>query len=163
MADPVDNAADVPPVRGEMQERLAVFLGDWRAEGTSYGGTDQTSGDPRANGEAWVSTHTGRWHSGEFFLVQDERALPGGNVFDTIGVLGVDPETGGYASWSFENHGFHRRYDVTVDGDVWSFSGEHERATITFSDGGRTQTHVWEWRPGDEWLPLCERTAIRQD
>ena len=26
----------------EPQDRLAVFLGDWHAEGTSYGGEDQS-------------------------------------------------------------------------------------------------------------------------
>ena len=55
------------PKRGEMHEPLAIFLGDWKAEGTSYGGTDQSGADPRANGVPWKSTHTGRWHTGEFF------------------------------------------------------------------------------------------------
>jgi hypothetical protein len=40
-----------------------------------------------------------------------------------------------------------------------------ERATITFSDDNRRQRIVWEWRqtPDGEWLPLCERVAVRTD
>jgi len=161
--DPVAHDAEAPPTRSADHERLAVFLGRWQAVGTSFGGTDQSGGNPRANGVPWTSTHTGRWHTGEFFLLQDEEARPGGQVFDTISVMGVDPATGRYFSRSFENHGFSRDYDVTVDGNRWHISGPHERATITFSDDGRTQTHSWEWKPDAEWLPLCDRTAHRVD
>ena len=153
--------AERPPVRGPQHEALAVLLGDWRAKGTSFGSSDQTPEHPRANGFEWTSTHTARWHTGEFFLIQDERAMSGG-PFDTVSILGVDARTGRYFAQTFENHGFERRYNVSVDGRVWTFSGEHERATIEFSVDGNTQTIRWEWRPGDTWLPLCDRTAIRE-
>jgi hypothetical protein len=68
---------------------------------------------------------------------------------------------GRYFARTFENHGFYRRYDVTVDGNVWTFSGETERARIEFSDDGRRQTITWEWRPKDLWLPLCDRVATK--
>jgi hypothetical protein len=156
--------AEKPPQRNAQHEALAVFLGRWRAEGTSFGGTDQSGDDPRANGERWDSSHEARWHTGEFFLIQDERACIGGNqVFDTISILGVDAESGGYFAQSFENHGFERRYKLTRDGNRWTLTGEHERATITFQDGGRTQVIAWEWKPKGEWLPLCDRTARRID
>jgi hypothetical protein len=151
------------PTRGRAHDLLAIFLGEWRAEGTSYGGTDQSSGDPKKNGVPWTSTHTGRWHTGEFFLVQDERARPGGEVFDTLSVMGVDAATGRYFARAFENHGFYRHYEVSREGWTWTFSGETERATITFSEDGRRQDIVWEWRPADEWLPLCDRVATRID
>lgn len=155
--------AQAPPTRGSEHDRLAVFLGEWRAEGTSYGGTDQTGEDPRAHGVPWTSTHTGRWYTGEFFLVQDEKALPGGAEFDTLSVMGIDPTTGNYFVRSFENHGFYRHYDLTVNGDRWEISGEHERATTIFSNDNRTQTIAWEWKPEDTWLPLCDRTATRTE
>ena len=151
------------PRRTAMHEALAVFLGEWRAQGTSYGGTDQSGDDPRANGVEWVSEHKGYWHTGEFFLVQDERARPGGTVFDTLSVMGVDAENGAWFARSFENHGFYRDYPVTREGKVWTFSGETERATITFSDDDRTQTIAWEWKPQGTWLPLCDRVATRID
>ena len=85
------------PVRGAKHDALRAFLGEWRAEGVSYGGTDQTGNDPKANGVTWASTHVGSWHSGEFFMVQDERAIIGGTgKFDTLSLMGVDPETDGF-------------------------------------------------------------------
>lgn len=155
--------AEKSPERGEKHEALAIFLGHWRAEGTSFGGTDQSGDDPKANGVPWESTHEGHWHTGEFFLVQDERARVGGSVFDTLSVMGVDTKTNDYFAQTFENHGFERRYQVTRDGDRWTLSGEQERVTITFKDSNRTQDIVWEWKPKEIWLPLCDRVAHRSD
>ena len=151
------------PQRDARHEALSVFLGRWTARGTSYGGTDQTGGDPRANGEAWVSTHEATWHTGGFFLVHDERADIAGRRFDTLGVMGVGDD-GAYFSRGFENHGYYRDYQVTRDGDTWRFEGPTERATITFEAGGRRQAVTWEWKPAGPagaWLPLCDRTAER--
>jgi hypothetical protein len=144
------------------RDELVVFLGDWRAEGTSYGGTDQSGSDPCANGVPWTSTRTGRWHTGRFFLILDERACPGGAEFDTLS-MGADASTGGYFVRSFENHGFYRHYDVSLDGVRWSLTGEHEWATVVFSDDDRMQTISWEWKPDDTWLLLCDGVATRTD
>lgn len=159
----VNDAKQSSPKRGKAQQALEVFLGDWKSEGTSYGGTDQSGADPRANGVSWQSTHTGRWHSGEFFLIQDERAQVDGAPFDTLFVLGVDAETEDCFASTFENHGFHRRYALRVDGDQWTLTGAAERATMRFSDGNRKQVVIWEWKVDSRWLPLCDRTAVKQD
>ena len=153
---------EAPPTRGDEHDALAVLLGHWRAEGESYGSPNQPEHDPKSAAEPWASTHVGRWHTGEFFLVQDERALIDGRPFDTLSVMGVDNETGRYFARSFENHGFYRHYDVSVEGLVWTISGERERARIEFSTDGRTQTLTWEWCPKDQWLPLCDRVAHRE-
>lgn len=110
-----------------------------------------------------MSTHVGKWHTGEFFLIQDERAMTGENPFDTLSIMGVDATTGRYFLRSFENHGFYRHYDVTLDGRVWTLTGEFERARVEFSADGNTQTITWEWRPKDTWLPLCDRVAVREE
>lgn len=139
-------------------ERLAVFLGDWRAEGTSYGGEEQSAADPRGGATQWRSIHSARWHSGNYFIVQDERA---NGPFDTLSFMGWDPEAKLYFVRSIENHGFARNYTMTVVDRDWTLRGEHERATFTFSPSGGTQYVKWEWKPAAEWLPLCERTAHR--
>lgn len=154
---------EAPPKRGAKHQALAVFQGRWHAEGTSYGLPKQPDDNPKSAAEPWKSTFTGRWHTGEFFLVHDERATSGGKPFDTLSVLGVDAKTGKYFARSFENHGFYRHYDVAVDGRVWTFTGPTERARIELSADGRTQTIIWEWCPQGEWLPLCDRTAHRED
>jgi hypothetical protein len=155
--------AEAPPTRGPQHEALAVFLGRWTATGNSFGTPKQTVDDPKGSPERWTSTLTATWYSGEFFLVQDERAISGANPFDTISVMGVDAKTDRYFARAFENHGFYRHYDVSRAGRVWTFTGETERARIEFSEDGRQQMITWEWRPGDRWLPLCDRVAIRQD
>jgi hypothetical protein len=139
---------------------LEVFLGDWKAEGQSYGGPDQDPEDPRGRPTPWTSTHNARWHTGRFFLIQDERAHVGG-PFDTLSVMGWDDAKGRYFARTFENHGFYRDYDVTAEGRVWTVSGETERARIEFSDDGKRQEITWEWRPEGLWLPLCDRIATR--
>ena len=156
------NDSEAPPRRDDRHEALAVFLGSWRADGDSYGDPQQSEADPKGAPERWVSTHTGRWHPGEFFLVQDERAMVGGHPFDTLSLMGVDAATGRYFARSFENQGFYRHYDVSVDGRRWTLTGDTDRAVIDFSADGRTQTIAWEWRPRDRWLPLCDRTALRE-
>jgi hypothetical protein len=152
---------ELQPERTAAHAALAVFLGDWRATGKSYGRPDQDPDDPKGNPETWTSRHTCVWHTGEFFLIADERAMVGSKQFDALSIMGVDPASGEYFAHGFENHGFERRYAVKAEGRVWTLTGGAERATITFSEDGRSQDIVWEWKPGKVWLPLCDRTATR--
>ncbi len=154
---------ELPPERGAQHEALAVFLGRWRATGKSYGIPKQPEDDPKSLAEPWNSSHVGMWHTGDFFLIQDERATTVAGPFDTLSIMGVDPKTGNYFAKSFENHGFHRHYEVSVEGRVWTLTGDTERARIELSADGKTQTIAWEWRPKGERLPLCDRVAIREE
>lgn len=156
MVEPVS-----PPVRGSAHNALSVFLGEWRAEGISFGGTDQSGADPKANGVPWVSTHTARWHTGDFFLIQDERAQIGGKPFDTLSIMGVEPDDKGHFARTFENHGFYRHYALSVHDRTWLLEGETERARTVLIADGNTQTITWEWLRGGKWLPLCDRVATR--
>ena len=119
-----------------VHDELAVFLGDWHAEGTSYGGDEQSLDNPHAGASPWNSIHSARWHSGDFFIVQDERA---NGPFDTLSLMGWDAQAGRYFARTIENHGFARDYTLTVDGRTWTLTGEQERATQIFSADGRSQ------------------------
>ena len=154
-------ANEAMPVRDSAHDALSVFLGEWRAEGISFGGTDQTGADPKANGVPWVSTHSARWHTGDFFLIQDERAQIGGAVFDTMSILGVEPGESGHFARTFENHGFYRHYALSAEGRTWLLKGKTERARTVFDADGNTQTITWEWLRDGKWLPLCDRVAKR--
>jgi hypothetical protein len=102
-----------------------------------------------------------RWHTGDFFIIQDERAQIGGVHFDTLSILGVEPgDKGGFAR-TFENHGFYRHYALSVTGRTWMLEGETERARTVFDADGNTQTIIWEWLRVGKWLPLCDRVATR--
>ncbi len=149
------------PVRKPMHDALSAFLGEWRAEGTSFGGTDQSGPNPKANGVPWVSTHTARWHTGEFFLIQDEHAQIDGAAFDTLSIMGVDPGSEDHFARTFENHGFYRHYALSLDDRTWLLEGKTERARTVFAADGNTQTITWEWLRDGRWLPLCDRVAKR--
>ena len=150
-----------PPRLGPEHERLGVFAGTWRAEGTSYG-ADQDPAAPRANGAAWTSEETVRFLDGGFFLISNERAMVGSDLLVTHAIIGWDKAGGHYVSHAAENHGHYRRYEIGVSGQVWTFGSGTERARIEFSEDGTCQTVFWEWRPnGDRWLPLCERVNRR--
>ncbi len=152
--------AHAHPVRGPQHDVLDVFVGDWKADGESFGGASQDDNNPRAGATRWTSTHNARWHTGRFFLIQDERAQIDG-PFDTLSIIGWDAVANCYFARTFENHGFYRHYDLAVEGRVWTISGETERARIEFSHDGRRQVIHWEWRPKDTWLPLCDRVATK--
>ena len=148
------------PKRSAQHDALRVFLGDWKAEGQSFGGPDQDPRNPRGHPTPWASTHNARWLTGKFFLIQDERAQVGG-PFDTLSVMGWDDDAGRYFARTFENHGFYRHYEVTVEGNVWKIKGKTERARIEFSADRKRQTIAWEWRPKKSWLALCDRVATK--
>ncbi len=151
------------PVRTLLHDALEMFVGEWRGEGWSYRDPLQSIANPKAIARAWRSTHSAHWHSGRLFHVHDEKAHFGAEPCDTVGVMGVDPASGRLFALTFENRGFQRRYELQVDGRRWTFDGPTERALIDFSADGRTQRIVWEWKPRERWLPLCERTAVRSD
>ena len=151
------------PVRGSVHDALSVFLGEWHAEGLSFGGTDQSGPDPKTNGIPWVSTHSARWHTGDFFLIQDERAQIGGKPFDTLSIMGVEPGEENYFARTFENHGFYRHYSLSVTDRTWLLEGKTERARTVFDAQGDTRTITWEWLRDGKWLPLCDRVATRVD
>jgi hypothetical protein len=139
-----------------------MFLGRWTARGSSYGGNYQNGGNPTANGEPWLSTHDAYWHTGQYFLVQDERADINGARFDTLSIMGMN-EDGTYFARSFENHGFYRNYSVDRNEDLWTLTGDQERATVRFEAGGTRQIVTWEWKQSGRWMPLCDRCAIKVD
>ena len=135
-----------PPERSAKHDALQCFFGAWKAEGISFGGTDQ-SDDPKGNGEPWLSTHSAKWHTGSFFMIQDECAKIAGRAFDTLSVMGVDLETGDYFARTFENHGFYRDYELDRDGDRYIANSIIDTAKrMAPSLGASEETEELYWR-----------------
>ncbi len=154
-------ATDQPSKSSAAHQYMNVFIGKWHAEGESYA-VGQTKKEPRGSVEKWVSDETYDWLPGKFFVIQNWDAKTGTNPFKGTAIINLDADTGNYATRSYENHGFIRDYITKVEGDTWTFVGDTERARIEFTDGGKTQVIAWEWRkPGEVWLPLCDRVAKR--
>jgi Protein of unknown function (DUF1579) len=149
------------PTRAAPHERLEIFVGKWHAEGKSYA-AGQTKQNPRGATEKWLSDETFKWLPGQFFLMQRWDAMTGANAFQGTAIISWDDVNQHYMTRSYENHGFVRDYVTRVDGKTWTFTGDSERARVEFTDGGNTQNIAWEWRrPGEDWLPLCDRVAKR--
>ena len=141
-------------------EALEVFVGRWRANGTSYG-DGQSADDPRASAVPWTSDESYAWLPGGLFLVHRWDALVGDQPFEGIEILGVDDE-GHYFAELFDDSGNRVEYKVARAGDTWTFADAESRATATIEAPGEIAWN-WEWRPsGDAWLPLCERSATLQ-
>ena len=86
----------------------------------------------------------------------------GTNELKGTGVIDWDPQSEAYATRTYENHGFINDYVTRLEGDTWTFTTDSNRGRIEFTDSGNTQKIAWEWRkPGEDWLPLCDRVAQR--
>jgi hypothetical protein len=142
--------------------RLEVFIGDWHAEGVSYG-EGQDPADPRASGVPWTSDESYEWLPGKFFVLHRWDALAGKHEFKGAEIIGYDEAKERYFTLMFDNAGHHPEYRTSVDGDVWHFKEPQTRATVTVQEGGRKLSFNWEWKNGgNAWLPLCERIALRK-
>lgn len=140
---------------------LDVFVGKWRAEGTSYA-DGQNAIEPRASAVPWTSDETYEWLPGKFFLLHRWDAMAGERVFKGTEIIGYDADRASYFTRLFDNAGNHADYRLEVMKNVWTFSEETTRATATANADGKSMTFNWEWRNGGrKWLPLCDRVATR--
>jgi Protein of unknown function (DUF1579) len=143
-------APEPKPVRGAEQEKLGVFVGDWRGQGVSGDGTPMTTSEIYD------------WVEGRFFLSNRFDQQVGKNRHTGVGVLGFDPNSRSYFARFVDNLGYNRQYEVRDEGrGVWRFLGERERAFLTF-DGDKLKIH-WDYRPdGGDWAVLCEFECVNQ-
>jgi hypothetical protein len=158
--------ADTPkpkqPKPTSAHKRLEVFIGDWHAEGTSYG-DGQDPADPLAAGVPWRSEESYEWLPGSFFVLHRWDAKIGKHEFKGAEIMGYDEAEGGYFTHMFDNAGHHSDYAGSLDGHVWRFTEAQSKATVTVQDGGYQMTFNWEWKNGGrKWLPLCDRVAVRK-
>src|SRR3569833_1842512 len=113
-------------------DALALFLGHSTSEGTNNNGDKKSP---------WHGMVSARWHTGEYFVIQDERA---NGPFDTHSIMGWDQDENRYFARTIENHGFCRDYTLEVSGNVWTFTGKTERARYEFNADATAQTIKWE-------------------
>jgi hypothetical protein len=129
--------------RSEALVRLDVFVGEWAVE-ASFPGRQPDEVPPARVRFEWAL-------DGQFLLQRTEVSLP--EVPDSLSVVGVDPETGGYTQHYFDSRGVARLYAMSLDGGVWTLTREspdftplhfRQRFVGTFSADGNTITGAWE-------------------
>ena len=139
------------PRHGPEHERLGVFVGTWRTEGETYRPAARLAGQ-----------ETFEWLPGGFFLVDRFDRRIGDGEHRGLGVMGWDAADGAYFTCLYDNLGFARTYRTTVEDRLWTLTGERERATFRFSDGGTSFAAHWDQsKDGTQWAPLCDFTATK--
>ena len=147
---------ETAPVVTEEHRRLQPFLGTWSVVGQNG---EAAPGAPNAQ---VTGEQSFVWLPGGFFLLGhwDHRFETGRHL--GMNVVRYDPATHEYSSYNVDNLGFARTYRVTQQDDVWSFSGDWERAKMQFADDGRKLTIDWELtKDGSTWRPLCHLEATK--
>jgi hypothetical protein len=136
---------------GAEHQRLNVFVGRWAMSGVNKAEAPIAADAPVTGEENYG------WLEGGFFLQAHFEHRFGSDRHTGVGIIGYDAQTGEYVSHNFDNLGYQRMYQLSVQDRVWTFTGEFERATLVFSRDGRSFTIAWEIaRDGETWKPLCE-------
>ena len=63
---------------------------------------------------------------------------------------------------NFDNLGYHRTYESKMKNNLWTLTGQSERATIEFDQSGKTYREFWEIKTDGNWQPLCRRTGTKK-
>lgn len=132
-------------------EKLAVLVGTWQGTGTFLEGAGPGAGSSLKAHEAY------QWLPGGYFLVDNSSLDFGVGALEAHRVIGYDEQAKAYVMHAFDSIGFAREYKGKVDGDVWHFSGETERVTLTLSDNNKRLETFWEnSTDGKQWQSLCK-------
>ena len=154
MSDVVTNEAAKPnPALG----RLSVLVGTWSTIGTH----------PLVPGTTFHGRTSFGWIEGGAFLIMrsqiDEPEIPSG-----IAVYGSDDATGECSMLYFDERGVSRRYEVSLQDNVWKWWRNapefSQRFTATIAADGRTIASHGEYsRDGGRWEPDLELMYTRVD
>ena len=154
MAELVDNEAAKP---NPALEPLSVLVGTWKTIGTH----------PLVPGTTFHGRTSFAWMAGGAFLIMhseiDEPEIPSG-----IAVFGTDDTTGECSMLYFDERGVSRRYEVTLQNNVWKWwrnaPGFSQHCTTTIASDGRTMASRGQYsRDGTSWEPDLELTYTRVD
>jgi hypothetical protein len=136
---------------------LSVLVGTWSTTGTH----------PLVPGTTFHGRTSFAWIEGGAFLMMhsqiDEPEIPSG-----IAVFGTDDATGECSMLYFDERGVSRRYEVSLQNNVWKWWRDDrkfsQRFTGTISGDGRTIVSSGELsRDGARWEPDLALTYTRVD
>jgi hypothetical protein len=148
---------DVTGTRTEALARLDAFVGEWVVEASFPGGRPAPSGATEQGPQArsWFE-----WALDRQFLLQ-RTEIPVREAPDSLSIVSVDLEAGGYTQHYFDSRGVVRLYAMTFADGVWTLTREspdftplafRQRFTGTFGPDGNTITGAWETgHDGTQW------------
>ena len=136
---------------------LSILVGTWHTVGTH----------PLVPGTTFHGRTTFDWLEGGAFLIMrseiDEPEIPSG-----IAVFGTDDTTGQCCMLYFDERGVSRRYEVSLQDNVWKWwrdaPGFSQRFAGTIAADGRTiRSHGELSRDGVSWDPDLQLTYTRAE
>jgi hypothetical protein len=135
--------------RSEALARLDAFVGEWIVD-ARFPGDRAVPDNPVGEGPQVLSRF--EWAlDGQFLLQRTEIPIP--EAPDSMTIVSVDPETGGYTQHYYDSRGVVRLYAMTFTDGVWTLTREsadfspldfRQRFTGTFSGDGNVITGAWE-------------------
>jgi hypothetical protein len=145
-----------PPVLTDEHKLLDAFVGKWKVEGQNKEGAPVAPNTKLKGEEVYEKL------PGDFFLVSRWEHRFDGGAHIGSSTLGYDPVKHTYTIQNVDNMGYARTYTGGLNNGKWLFTGEFERVTIEFRDGGQSKTENWDVLSNDsDWLPLCEMRATK--
>lgn len=131
--------------------RLDVFIGEWVLAARSPGGQPA----PSSTGEQGPQARTRfEWAlDGQFMLQRTHVSVP--EAPDSLTIVSVDSETGGYTQHYYDSRGVVRLYAMAFADGVWTLTREspdfspldfQQRFTGTFSQDANIISGAWEKR-----------------
>lgn len=137
-------------------EQLIMFAGSWTVEG------ENLAGAPIGADTRLIGNVTYEWLPGNYFMVCRWNRHFGDATHIGIGVIGYKPDTNEFSTDNYDNLGDARTYTITAEQRTWKFTGDNERATMKFSEDGKTFSEYWEIsKDGIIWHPLCDMKGTR--
>ena len=146
-----------PPGPNSALKRLEILVGTW----TITGEVKDASGLVIAQLKA-VDTY--EWLPGGFFLLHRWDARVGDDESIGIEIIGYDPSSQTYSTYSFDNHGNFLTYRAALHEKVWKVQGKTERFAGRFSGDAKTLTGTWEKLGSDStWVPWMDVTLTKNE
>jgi len=139
-----------------LHRKLEAFIGRWNVSGRN------ADAAPAAPNSAIRGENHFEWVPGQFFVVGRFRHDNAAGSHSGVSLMGVEEDGGRLFAHNFDNLGYERRYALSIEGGVWRFVGQLERATLVFGEGGRSYEEKWELsKDGEHFVPLCEMHATK--
>lgn len=137
-------------------ESLMVFIGNWKVEGVNLSSAPSSPETPLIGTQKVELMEGGKFIKAIWKYDYDKNDKHYG-----ISIIGQEQDSKKTQCNNFDNIGFHRIYDVTINDSIWKLTGKSERATIEFDKNGNSYKEFWEIKKDGKWQPLCERKGIK--
>lgn len=154
------------PKPGPEQKKLEILVGDW-----TYEGTGEATPFLAAAGK-FKGKLTNRMVLGGFFVQsQGEDTSDNQYVYQSVALIGYDPDKKAYFNHNFENDGSASVGSIVVNGNTWTTTGTRThkgkvysmRTTEVYSADGNTSKSVTEYSAdrGKTWQKAWTSTATK--